>query len=342
LGEEAQGDGDLVLTGTAEPQDAKPNEIALAVDEKYADGLATGNARSALLWENADWQALGLDGAICVSRGRVAMAALTRSFDPGPDICPGQHSSAVIDPTATVAPGAAIGPFVVIGKNVKIGANARIASHVTIAEGAVIGSGRNVQIGSRFVGHPGCVIGADGFSFVTAEKSRAEAARETLGDSNEAEGQPWLRIHSLGSVIVGDDVEIGCNSCIDAGTIRPTLIGNGCKIDNQVQVAHNTEVGRDCLFAAQVGIAGSVKIGDNVIFGGQVGVVDNIFVGDRVVAGGGTVILSNVPKDRVLLGYPAMKMQTQVETYKALRRLPRLAADVAALKKAVPKPDGSD
>nr|MDJ0827898.1 UDP-3-O-(3-hydroxymyristoyl)glucosamine N-acyltransferase [Rhodobacter sp.] len=202
--------------------------------------------------------------------------------------------------------------------------------------------GRNVQIGDGFIAQPGAVIGADGFSFVTPEKSRAEAARETLGDASAAAAQSWTRIHSLGAVILGDDIEIGANSCIDAGTIKPTRVGDGTKIDNHVHIAHNCEIGRDCLFAGQVGIAGSVKIGDNVILGGQVGVVDNIFIGDGVVAGGGTVILSNAPAGRVLLGYPAMKMDTHVETYKALRRLPRLAATVAALQKAVPKPGAKD
>ena len=151
-----------------------------------------------------------------------------------------------------------------------------------------------------------------------------------------------MRIHSLGAVVIGDNVEIGCNSCIDAGTIRPTEIGDGCKIDNLVHIAHNCVVDRDCLFAGQVGIAGSVTIGRNVILGGQVGVVDNIFLGDGVVAGGGSVILSNVPAGRVILGYPAMKMDKHVETYKALRRLPRLAALVAKLQKTVPKTDASE
>ncbi len=168
-------------------------------------------------------------------------------------------------------------------RDTHIGADALIHSGARI--------GRAVRIGARFIAQPGAVIGADGFSFVTPEKSRAEAARETMGDAGDAQAQSWTRIHSLGSVMLGDDIEVGANSCIDAGTIRPTRIGDGTKIDNQVHVAHNCEVGRDCLFAGQVGIAGSVKIGDNVILGGQVGVVDNIFIGDGVVAGGGTVIL---------------------------------------------------
>ncbi|MCG6901642.1 MAG: UDP-3-O-(3-hydroxymyristoyl)glucosamine N-acyltransferase, partial [Rhodobacter sp.] len=277
---------------------------------------------------------------------------LTQLLDPGPMIAPGIHSSAVVAPDAQIGANAAIGPFVHIGQGVRIGANARIASHAGISEGCRIGAdamihsgariGRNVRIGDRFICQPGAVIGADGFSFVTPEKSRAEAARETMGDASAAAAQSWTRIHSLGSVVLGDDIEIGANACVDAGTIRPTRIGDGTKIDNQVHVAHNCEVGRDCLFAGQVGIAGSVSIGDNVILGGQVGVVDNIFIGDGVVAGGGTVILSNAPAGRVLLGYPAVKMDTHVETYKAIRRLPRLAAQVAALQKAVSKPDPSD
>jgi len=353
LGAKVLGDGSVTVTGAAEPADAGPDDLALAMDPKYADGLAEGAARAALLWDGADWESFGLDAAIIVTRARYAMSGLTQLMDPGPHIPAGIHPSAVIDVSAEIGKGAAIGPLVVIGAGARIGANARIAAHASIAEGAEIGDnalihsgariGPRVRIGRNFIAQPGAVIGADGFSFVTPEKSRAEAARETMGDASAAQAeQSWTRIHSLGAVVIGDNVEIGANSCIDAGTIRPTSIGDGCKIDNQVHVAHNCEVGRDCLFAGQVGIAGSVKIGDNVILGGQVGVVDNIFIGDGVVAGGGTVILSNAPAGRVLLGYPAVKMETHVETYKALRRLPRLAAQVAELQKAVPKPGNSD
>ena len=352
IGADLYGDGELSVMGAAEPADAGQDDLALAMDPKYADGLSSGAALAAILWEGADWQSLGLKAALVVRRPRYAMSGLTQMMDPGPDIAPGVHPTAVIDASAKLAAGAAVGAFVVIGAGVEIGANARIASHVSIARGATIGSdalihagariGANVRIGDRFIAQPGAVIGADGFSFVTPEKSRAEAARENMGDIGDTKAQSWTRIHSLGSVILGDDIEIGANACVDAGTIRPTRVGNGTKIDNQVHIAHNCDVGRDCLFAGQVGIAGSVTIGDSVILGGKVGVADNIFIGDGVVAGGGTVILSNAPAGRVLLGYPAMKMQTHVDTYKALRRLPRLAAQVADLQKAVSKPETSD
>ena len=139
----------------------------------------------------------------------------------------------------------------------------------------------------------------------------------------------------LGAVVIGDDVEIGANCAIDSGTVRPTRIGNGTKLDNLVQVAHNVVVGHDTLLCGQVGIAGSTKVGNNVVLGGQCGAADNIFIGDGVVAAGATKITGNVPAGRVIMGYPATKMDTQVSMYKSLRRLPKLMADFAELQKAV-------
>ena len=124
--------------------------------------------------------------------------------------------------------------------------------------------------------------------------------------------------------------------------MRDTRIGDGCKIDNLVQIGHNVEIGRDCLICGQVGVAGSTVIGANVVLGGQAGLSDNITVGDRAILGGATVALANVPAGRVMLGYPAMKMETHVEAYKGLRRLPRLFREVAELKKAVSKLAGND
>ncbi|RID93362.1 UDP-3-O-(3-hydroxymyristoyl)glucosamine N-acyltransferase [Gemmobacter lutimaris] len=347
LGAEAAGNLDLTVTCAAEPQAAGPEALALALDPKYAGGLAKGRARAAMLWPGADWQELGLEAAIFAPRGRLAMAGLSRMLDAGPAIAPGVHAMSVIDPTAEIGTGAAIGPFVTIGAGVRIGPNARIAAHVSIAEGASIGAealilqgariGARVTIGDRFICQPGAVIGADGFSFVTPERSGVEEIRSTLGQRDEIREQSWTRIHSLGAVTIGDDVEIGANACIDRGTIRDTAIGSGTKLDNLVHIGHNVQVGRDCLLCGQVGIAGSSRIGDRVVLAGQCGVNDNIFVGNDVIAGGATKIFTNAPAGRVLLGYPAVKMETQVEINKALRRLPRLAAAVAELQKVVAK-----
>jgi UDP-3-O-[3-hydroxymyristoyl] glucosamine N-acyltransferase len=174
-------------------------------------------------------------------------------------------------------------------------------------------------------------IGGDGFSFVTAEASNVEKARETLGEgAMTAPADPrWHRIHSLGGVVIGDDVEVGANSCVDAGTIRPTRVGSGTKIDSLVQVGHNVIIGAHCLLCAQAGVAGSTVLGNRVVVGGKAGVADNLKIGDDVVLGGGSVVLSNVPAGRVMMGYPATKMATHIEGYKALRRLPRILRDFA-------------
>lgn len=348
IGAEASGDVSLQVAGAAEPQTARADQLAVAMDPKYAAGLSQGKAVVALLWPGADWQGMGLKAAIFAPRSRLAMAGLTRMMDPGLVLAPGIHPLAVIDPTADIGADAAIGPFVVVGQGVRIGPRARIASHVSIAEGAEIGAdalvmqgvriGARVRIGDRFIAQPAAVIGSDGFSFVTPEKSGVEEIRETLGQRTAIRAQSWTRIHSLGTVSIGDDVEVGANSTIDRGTIRATSIGAGTKIDNLVHIAHNVQLGRDCLICALVGIAGSARIGDRVVLAGQCGVSDNIFVGDDVIAGGGTKILTNAPAGRVLLGYPAVKIETHVEMQKALRRLPRLAATVADLQKAVSKP----
>jgi len=345
LGAEYAGSGDLTVTGAAEPASAGPFDLAMAMDPRFAEGIAKGRARAAILWAGADWQALGLQAAIFAPRARLAMARLTQVFDPGPGIQPGISPLASIHPSAEIGEDVAIGPFTVIGPDARIGPRSRIAEQVSIGAGAVIGEdalilpgvkiGARVTIGARFIGQPGCVIGGDGFSFVTEERSRVEEARATLGKPAETKPQSWLRIHSLGAVTIGDDVEVGANSSIDRGTIRDTRIGRGTKLDSLVQVGHNVVVGEDCLLCGQCGVAGSTRIGDRVVLGGQVGVVDNIFVGDDVVVGGGSIVTSNAPAGRVLMGFPAVRMDQHVEIYKASRRLPRILTQIAELQKTV-------
>lgn len=345
LGASAEGDLTIRVRGASEPSAAGPDDLALAMDPKYAPGIARGQARAAILWAGADWRAMGLQAAVFVARPRMAMAGLTQAFDPGPAISPGIHPTAVIDPAAEIGPDAAIGPLVVIAPGARIGARARIAAHVSVAEGAVIGDdalilhgariGARVRIGARFICQSGTVIGSDGFSFVTEEKSGVEEIRETLGERSAIKHQPWHRIHSLGAVEIGDDVEIGANCAIDRGTIRATRIGRGTKLDNLVHIAHNVEVGEDCLLCGQVGIAGSTRIGHRVVMGGQCGVGDNLFVGDDVIAGGASKMMTNVPTGRVVLGYPAIKMDAHVDAWKNIRRLGRLFTQVAELRAAV-------
>ncbi|MFQ1702182.1 UDP-3-O-(3-hydroxymyristoyl)glucosamine N-acyltransferase [Loktanella agnita] len=335
LGAEAFGAVDILIAGASEPAAAGPRDLALAMTPAYGDALAQGQARAAVVWPGADWQALGLDAAIIAPRARLAMARLTQTLDQplgGDGISP----HALIDPSAQIGVDVVIGPFAVIGAGAMIGAGSWIGTHVSIADGVQIGvqcqlhAGvrlqRNVTLGDRVILQPNVAIGGDGFSFVSEAPANVERARETLGDSPLAapDDPTWHRIHSLGGVVIGDDVEVGANATVDAGTIRATRVGRGTKIDNLVQVGHNAVVGEHCLLCAQSGVAGSTVVGDRVVIGGQAGVADNLKIGNDVVLGGASVVLSNVPAGRVMMGYPATKMQTHIESYKALRRLPRL------------------
>jgi UDP-3-O-[3-hydroxymyristoyl] glucosamine N-acyltransferase len=352
LGAQSFGDTDLSVTGVSEPATAGPEHLALAMSPKYAESLPQGRARAAMLWEGADWQAMGLQAAILAPRPRFAMSGLSAMMDPGEGFGSGIHPSAVIDPTALIGVGVTIGALAVIGPRAQIGAGTVIGPQCYVGADARLGEasflregvrlGARVSIGARFRAHPGAIVGADGFSFVTPEPSGVEKARATLGDQGAVAAQSWARIHSLGSVSIGDDVELGANSCIDRGTVRDTRIGDRVKFDNLVHIGHNVVIGHDCLICGQVGIAGSTVVGNNVVLAGQTGVGDNLFIGDNVITGGATKVMSNVPSGRVMLGYPAVKMDSHIESYKALRRLPRLFRDVAELRKAVFKADKSD
>ncbi|MBE0414410.1 UDP-3-O-(3-hydroxymyristoyl)glucosamine N-acyltransferase [Yoonia sp.] len=335
LGAKAFGALDLVVNGAAEPAAAGRDDLALAMTPAYGALLVKGRARAAVVWPDADWKTLGLEAAIIAPRARLAMARLTQMLDQPLDAA-GISPHAVVHPSATIGADVSIGHFSVIGAGTVIGRGVLIADHVSISSGVTVGENckihagvrvqRHVKIGDRVILQPGVVIGGDGFSFVTATPSNVELARDTLGNVplTPPDDPVWHRIHSLGGVEIGDDVEIGANSTVDAGTIRATRIGRGTKIDNLVQVGHNVVVGEDCLLCAQAGVAGSTFIGDRVVIGGKAGVADNLTVGDDVVLGGGTVVLSNVPHGRVMMGYPATRMQTHLDSYKALRRLPRL------------------
>lgn len=349
LGADALGARDLEVTSVAEPADAGPDQLALAMKPEYAEGLSRGRARAAILWEGADWQAYGLAAAIIAPRPRFAMAGLTRLMDPGQGWGPGIHPSAIIDPSVSLGEGVDIGPLSVISAGARIGAGSRIGAQCFIGTDVEIGAecliregvklSARVRIGNRVILHPGAVIGGDGFSFVTPEVSAVEKARETLKDTGGAQAQPYARIHSLGSVWLQDDVEVGSNSTVDRGTVRDTVIGQGTKVDNLVQIGHNSVTGRDCLICGMAGLAGSVTLGNNVVLGGRAAVADNTTVGDNVVAAGGSKIVSNVPAGRVMMGYPAIKMDQHIELYKQQRRLGRLFRDVAELKKTVSKDD---
>jgi len=346
LGAEAYGEVDLIVTRAAEPAAAGPDDLALAMAPLYADDLRRGDAVAAVIWPGADWGSLGLRAAIVAPRARLALSRLTGLMKEEAGFAPGIDPMARIDPSARIGADVSIGPFTVIGAGAVIGAGSRIAAHVSIGQGVEIGASARLypgvrlqpgtRIGAGFVAQPNVVIGGDGFSFVTEDLSNPEKAKAAGGVERlpSPGAAPWHKIESLGGVLIGDDVEIGANSTVDAGTIRPTRIGRGTKIDNLVQVGHNVIIGEDCLLCAQCGVAGSTVLGNRVVLGGQSGVGDHHRIGDDVVTGGGSVVLSNLAAGSVVLGYPAQRMDRALDAYKTLRRLGR--------RFTVPKPGKSD
>jgi len=353
LGARAVGDLSLLLNGPAQPENAGPSDIALAMDPKFVKSLEGSAARVAILPQGQDWQALGLEAAIYSPHPRYVLSGINEIFAPPLNAPVGIHPTAVIAQSAQVGENASIGAFVVVEAGAMIGKNARILSHTSVAENAVIGNdcllyqgvriGARVTIGHGFIAQPNATVGGDGFSFVSPERGAVDAAREGhQPEEGSSQKSGYARTNSLGAVTIGDGVELGAGSTIDRGTIADTVIGDGTKIDNLVQIGHNVRIGAHCLLCAQVGVGGSSVIADRVVLGGQVGVADHVHVGTNVVAAGKAGISSNVPPNRFIMGNPAIKAEANVESYKAYRRLPKLVAKVEQLQKQVSKLIGND
>jgi len=351
IGADFAGDGSIMIKNAAEPAGAQADQIALAMSQSFADALGQGAARAAVLWEGADWQEIGLEAALFVRRPRYALSAVSDVFH-NPQLIPiGVHPTAVVDPSAKLGKNVAIGPYAIISAGVKIGDNAQIFPHCMIYHNASIGTdallhagvkiGSAVDIGDRFIAQPGAIIGADGFSFVTPDPNAVDAFRagEALEDLND---QAYVKIQSLGSVTLGNDVEMGANSTIDRGTISNTTVGSGTKIDNLVQIGHNVRIGDSCLLCGQAGVGGSSVIGDRVVLAGQVGVADHIRVGADAILTAQTGVNSHVAAGAIMMGTPAVKMDKSVEMYKATRRLPRLMNRFEDLQKLVAQLNSKD
>ncbi len=347
LGGEAVGDATIEIAGLAEPTEAGPSDLALALDNNFAEKLSQGRARAALLSAGMDWKGLGLEAAIFVTRSRYSLAVSSQLFQPPPEVGRGIDASAAVSSRASIGASPAIGPFVsiagdvTIGERCMIGAGASISRNVRIGDDAVIGAGvrvgRDVEIGDRFIAQPNAVIGSDGFSYAQPEPGAIEEIKSTLSSLITVQQSGCNRIHSLGRVVIGDDVEIGANAAIDRGTISATIIGDRTKLDNLVHVAHNVVIGTDCLICGQVGIAGSARLGNRVVLGGMCGVKDHIEIGDDVLAAGASKIFTRIPARTAVMGSPAMPMTRNIEIYKSLRRLPRLVDQFRELKARLSK-----
>ncbi len=305
--------------------------------------LARTKATTAAVAEGRAAALVGLKGGIVVKRPRLALARLLELFDRPPLAPPGVHPSAVIDPTGTIGAGASIGPLCHVGPRARIGARARILAQVTIGADASVGDdallhsgvriGERCALGKHVIVQPNAVIGADGFSFVTPEKGSIESAKAT--GRIEAQNLEIVRINSIGNVEIADEVEVGAGTMIARGTLGPTRIGRGTKIDNLVQIGHNCTIGTNCLIAGNVGISGSVKLGDRVTLAGGVGIADHVTIGDDSIVIAASGVWTSIPPREVWGGSPAQPWKDLQGLYLHVKRLPRMLRDVMALRDRV-------
>ncbi len=344
LNAEVIGNGDLVIERPVHPADAEgPADLALAMEPALVKLLADSPAKSAVVSGDAEVPDGLLDGYLVIGRSRYAMAGLMRAFERPPQVADGIDPAARVSEDAEIGAGARIGPFVYVGPGARIGPGTTLLDHVTVGAGARLGSdclvysgvriGERVEIGDRVILQPNACIGPDGFSYVTPQPGSVETAKES--GRIEAQNTEIVRINSIGTVILDDDVEIGACSTIDRGTVAATRIGRNTKIDNQVQVAHNCQIGENCFICAQVGIAGSTTIGDRVVLAGQVGVADHVTVGSDSVIAAGSGVGRNVAPRSLLAGYPAVKREKALEQVLFISRLKSMFNDLTALKKRV-------
>jgi UDP-3-O-[3-hydroxymyristoyl] glucosamine N-acyltransferase len=321
LGAKLQGDPHAPISGVAGPEKAQPQDLIYLDSARHTERAASSFAKCVLAKPGAQ-----LPGKILleVADPKFAFAKAAQWLAPEPVAAPGVHPTAIIAPSAKIAPRVSIGPYVVIEDAAEIGAGTSIEAFCSVGRGARIGHHCRLHarvtlyagatLGNRVEIHSGAVIGADGFGYVFGE------------------GRHW-KFPQIGTVEIGDDVEIGANATIDRGSLANTVIGDDVKIDNLVQVAHNVRVGDHSVLAAQTGISGSSRIGKHVILGGQVGVADHCMLEDGAVIGAqaGIPTGKTIRSGQTVWGTPARPLERFKEQYGWFARLPQLAARLRRL-----------
>lgn len=338
LGARVTGDADATVSRAVHPAEASlDGDIAIAVTPDTIRLLPETRAAIALVPEGVELSHPHLKTLIHIRRSRTTLPAITEVFRFRHDVVPGVHPSAVVAPDATIGEGAVIGPLVVIGSGAVVGARSIILSQATLGAGARLGEdclvhpgvriGWGCRVGDRVVVHHNASIGADGFSFVPTRPGALEASQGgSVTRPESPERNALQKIQSLSIVEIGDDVEVGALTAIDRGTLKPTRVGPGTKIDDLVMIAHNVEIGADCILCGQVGLAGGVVVGDGVVLGGRSAVSDHLKIGAWSVIGGAACVGTNVPAGAVYVGFPAVPRVEALENIKMLRRVRRLFA----------------
>lgn len=297
IGGDYKGESSLVIKSVAQAAEADAQSVIFVDQEKYLQVSAASNA-GLIICTEAYAEELGNHNLLLVEKPYFALMKLVsiwlhlETHSRIAEI----HPTAIISPLAVIAEGVTIGAYTVIEAGAKIGKGSIVASGCQIGKNVSIGSNCHLYpavtiyedcfLQDRVVLHSGVVIGADGFGFLL-------------------DGAKQVKIPQIGNVIINNDVEIGANTCIDRGTIGSTIIGEGTKIDNLVQIGHNCLIGKHSILCAQVGLAGSTIVGDYVYLAGQVGAAGHIKIGDRAMIGAQSGISNDIPEDARCLGYPA-------------------------------------
>lgn len=314
LGGELRGcPADLELSEVRPLEEAGPAAVSFLANPKYAAQARASEAGLVLVDPRAD---LGDRPVLVVANPYWAFARSIGLFHPEPEP---EWSESPVHPTARLGTGVRVGPGATVGARSRVGAGTVLHPGVHIGEDCELGEGcelfsgvvlyRRTRLGRGVRVHANTVLGSDGYGYVLVD-GRHE------------------KVPQVGWVEVGDDVELGACVTVDRGVLGPTRIGEGTKIDNQVQIAHNDQIGRHCLIVAQVGISGSVKVGDHVTLAGKVGVVGHLEIGARSVVGGNSVVAKSLPEGSFVTGFPARPHREWTEAQAALNRLPKLIRDL--------------
>lgn len=330
LNGEIMGDRNVSVSMISKIEEGKPGSLSFLSNPKYEPYLYDSEASIILV--NRDFIPRHEFSAtlIKVEDAYQALASLLQMYLQAKAVAKtGIEQPSYIHETATLGEDVYFGAFAYAGKNVKIGKRVKIypqvfiGDDVTIGDDTVLYSGAKVydesQIGARCIIHSGAIIGSDGFGFAPQKDGT------------------YLKIPQVGTVILEDDVEIGANTTIDCGTMGPTIIRQGVKLDNLIQIAHNCEVGDHTVMAAQTGLAGSTKVGKHCRFGGQVGLAGHLTVGDNVQIGAQSGVVKDVKSDETLLASPAIDFKQALRMYTIMRNLPQLRQEVIDLQKEIKK-----
>lgn len=321
-----EGDKDAKVSSFAKIEEGHEGAISFLSNKKYLHYIYETKSSVVLVDESLALERNVNCTLIRVKSAYEAVAQLLQLYESMKPRKRGISDLAFIDPTATIGKDCYIGPFAYVGPKCVIGDNSIIHPHAALGDNVIVGKNTEIhsnaviyhdcKVGNRCILHAGGVIGADGFGFAPSENG-------------------YDKIPQIGIVTIEDDVEIGANTCVDRSTMGSTFIRNGVKLDNLVQIAHNTDIGANTVMSSQVGVAGSTKVGEWCMFGGQVGISGHITIGNKVMLGAQSGVPGSIKDGQQLIGTPPMEMRSYFKSQAIFRRLPEMYNEINKLRKEI-------